>query len=226
MLDGMRVLSFCHYLQGPAGPQYLADLGADVIKVEPPGGAFERHWSGPKSFVAGISPFYPLRQPQQALICVDLKHAARSGDRAPLARADVMMENFRPGVMDRLGFGWEACGRSSPTSSTPRLLALGRPGPMTKRPGQDLLFQACSGLVAVTGHLDTGPVAVGCAAIDQHGAAILALGIAGAYVKKLKTGKGTRVEASLLNAGLDLQTEPLDDRPDPPPAGRRRAPSC
>ena len=85
----------------------------------------------------------------------------------------------------------------------------GASGPMVARPGQDLLIQAYSGLVSVTGQLDTRPTAVGHAAVDQHGAAILALGIAGAYVKKLKTGQGTRVEASLLNAGLDLQTEPL-----------------
>ena len=85
----------------------------------------------------------------------------------------------------------------------------GASGPLVARPGQDLLIQAYSGLVSVTGQLDTRPTAVGNAAVDQHGAAIFALGIAGAYVRKLKTGKGTRVEASLLNAGLDLQTEPL-----------------
>jgi crotonobetainyl-CoA:carnitine CoA-transferase CaiB-like acyl-CoA transferase len=80
---------------------------------------------------------------------------------------------------------------------------------MALRPGQDLLIQAYSGLIASTGHLHERPVPIGFAAADQHGAALLAMGILGAYIKKLRTGRGTRVEASLLNAGLDLQTEPL-----------------
>ena len=126
-----------------------------------------------------------------------------------LASADVVMENFRPGVMERLGFGYERLQAIKPDIIYASATGFGASGPMAVRPGQDLLIQAYSGLVAVTGHLDTRPTAVGHAAIDQHGAAILALGIAGAYVKKLKTGQGTRVEASLLNAGLDLQTEPL-----------------
>ena len=74
----MRVVSFCHYLQGPAAAQYLADMGADVIKVEPPGGAYERHWAGPKTFVDGVSLVLSLRQPQQAL---DLHRPQASGRR-------------------------------------------------------------------------------------------------------------------------------------------------
>ena len=119
------------------------------------------------------------------------------------------MENFRPGVMDRLGLGYEHLKALKPDIIYASATGFGPSGPMVARPGQDLLIQAYSGLVAVTGHLDQRPTPVGHAAVDQHGAAILALGIVGAYVKKLRTGRGTRVEASLLNAGLDLQTEPL-----------------
>jgi crotonobetainyl-CoA:carnitine CoA-transferase CaiB-like acyl-CoA transferase len=210
VLDGMRVVSFCHYLQGPAAAQYLADMGADVIKIEPPRGAYERDWSGAKTFVDGISAFYLCANRNKRSLAVDLKHPdAKAVIERLLGTADVVMENFRPGVMERLGFGYERIKALKPDIIYASATGFGPTGPMVARPGQDLLIQAYSGLVAVTGHLDQRPTPVGHAAVDQHGAALFALGIVGAYVKKLKTGQGTRVEASLLNAGLDLQTEPL-----------------
>ena len=108
MLEGMRIVSFCHYLQGPAGAQYLADMGADVIKVEPPTGAFERHWAGGKAFIDGLSAFYLAANRNKRSIAVDLKHP--DGQRVVarlLEGADVLMENFRPGTMERLGFGYD-----------------------------------------------------------------------------------------------------------------------
>jgi crotonobetainyl-CoA:carnitine CoA-transferase CaiB-like acyl-CoA transferase len=210
VLDGMRVVSFCHYLQGPAAAQYLADMGAEVIKIEPPRGAYERDWSGAKTYVDGISAFYLCANRNKRSLAVDLKHPdAKAVVERLLTSADVVMENFRPGVMERLGFGYERIKALKPDIIYASATGFGPSGPMVARPGQDLLIQAYSGLVAVTGHLDERPTPVGHAAIDQHGAALFALGIVGAYVKRLKTGQGTRVEASLLNAGLDLQTEPL-----------------
>jgi crotonobetainyl-CoA:carnitine CoA-transferase CaiB-like acyl-CoA transferase len=210
VLEGMRIVSFCHYLQGPAGAQYLADMGADVIKVEPPGGAFERHWAGAKAFIDGLSAFYLAANRNKRSIAVDLKHA---DGKAVIARllegADVLMENFRPGTMERLGLGYEQVSAIRPDIIYASATGFGSSGPMAARPGQDLLIQAYSGLIASTGHLHERPVPIGFAAADQHGAALLAMGILGAYVKKLRTGRGTRVEASLLNAGLDLQTESL-----------------
>ena len=210
MLDGMRVVSFCHYLQGPAASQYLADLGALVVKVEPPRGAYERYWSGANTFVDGISAFYLSANRNKLSLAVDLKHPdAKAVIERLLARADAVVENFRPGVLDRLGFGYEQARAIKPDIIYASATGFGATGPMAERPGQDLLVQAYSGLVAATGHLDERPTAIGLAAVDQHGAALMALGVVAAYVKKLKTGKGTRVEASLLAAGLDLQTEAL-----------------
>jgi crotonobetainyl-CoA:carnitine CoA-transferase CaiB-like acyl-CoA transferase len=207
VLQRMRVVSFCHYLQGPAAAQYLADMGADVIKVEPPGGAFERHWSGARAYVEDVSAFYLSANRNKRVIAVDLKHAdGRAVIERLLATADVLMENFRPGVLDRLGLGHEQVRRIRPDIIYASATGFGSSGPMVERPGQDLLVQAYSGLVATTGER---PTPIGLAAVDQHGGALLALGILGAYVRKLATGQGTRVEASLLNAGLDLQTEPL-----------------
>lgn len=210
MLGKMRVVSFCHFLQGPAAAQYLADLGADVIKVEPPGGAYERKWSGANTFVDGISAFYLCANRNKRSISVDLKHPdAREVIDRLIGSADVVMENFRPGVLDRLGFGYERVRDLKPDIIYASASGYGPDGPMASRPGQDLLIQAYSGLVAATGNIDQRPTAVGHAAVDQHGAALLAMGIMAAYIKKLATGDGTRVEGSLLGAGLDLQTEPL-----------------
>jgi crotonobetainyl-CoA:carnitine CoA-transferase CaiB-like acyl-CoA transferase len=210
LIDGMRVLSLCHYLQGPAAAQYLADLGADVVKLEPPRGAFERHWSGGRSYVEGVSAFHLAVNRNKRSIAVDMKNAAA---RPVLDRlvdwADVVMENFRPGVMERNGMGYEALKARKPAVIYASASAYGPTGPAAERPGQDLLMQARTGLAAVTGSPARGPTVVGAAVIDQHGAALLAMGILAAYVRRLQTGVGTRVEASLFHAGIDLQIEAI-----------------
>lgn len=207
LLTGMRVLSFCHYLQGPAAAQYLADMGADVIKVEPKRGAFERHWAGADTFIDDVSVFFLCANRNKRSLALDLKHP---GSRAVLERliasADVVVENYRPGVMERLSLGYEAVAAIKPDIVYASATGFGADGPARDRPGQDLLIQARSGLIAANG---ASPTAVGCAAVDQHGAALLAMGIAAAYAKKLTTGKGTRIESSLFNAGIDLQSESL-----------------
>jgi crotonobetainyl-CoA:carnitine CoA-transferase CaiB-like acyl-CoA transferase len=204
----MRVVSFCHYLQGPAATQYLADLGADVIKVEPIGGAFERHWSGGKSFVNGVSAFLLSANRNKRSLAVNLKNPkSRNVMLKLIESADVVVENFRPGVLEKLGYGYESIRKRKPDIVYASATGLGADGPEAARPGQDLLMQARSGLVAVTG--GNCPTVVGAAVVDQHGASLLAMGILAAFVRKLQTGKGTRVETSLLQAALDLQTEAL-----------------
>lgn len=210
LLDGVRIVSFCHFLQGPAGAQYLADMGADVVKVEPIHGAHERRWSGAEVFVGGVSGFYLCANRNKRSIALDLKHPdGLAAARALVLSADVVMENFRPGVMDRLGLGYEDIRRQKPEIIYASASGYGSVGPDAARPGQDLLIQARSGLVAATGASGDLPSPVGAAVVDQHGAALLAMGILGALVRKQRTGEGTRVEGSLFNAGIDLQTEPL-----------------
>ncbi|MGH7050379.1 MAG: CaiB/BaiF CoA transferase family protein [Acetobacteraceae bacterium] len=208
LLDGTRIISFCHFLLGPAAAQYLADMGADVIKVEPVGGGYERHWSGARVFADGVSGFFLAANRNKRSIALDLKH--RDGlavARRLIASADVVMENFRPGVFERLGLGWEVLQSIKPDIIYASASGYGPTGPLATKPGQDLLIQARSGLMSVNGGTERAPTAVGFAPCDQHGAALFALGIAGAVVRKLREGVGTRVEASLLNAGIDLQTE-------------------
>lgn len=210
LLNGIRIVSFCHFLQGPAGAQYLADMGADVIKVEPVDGAFERRWSGANVYVDGISGLYLSANRNKRSIGIDLKSEdGRDVARRLIAGADVVMENFRPGVFARLGFGDEELKRLNPDLIFASASGFGSSGPMAQKPGQDLLIQAHSGLVSVTGTPEGGPTAAGAAIVDQHGGALLAMGILGALIRRMRDGKGTRVEASLLNAGIDLQGEAL-----------------
>ncbi len=205
---GIRVVSFCHYLQGPASTQYLADMGADVIKIEPLAGAFERHWSGGNSWVTDVSAFSLAVNRNKRSIALDLK--APEGRQLALdliSKADVLVENYRPGVMDRLGLGYEDVRQLNPAIVYASASGLGATGPAASRPGQDLLMQARSGLIAATGGTENS--VVGAAVIDQHGGSLLAMGILGAYVRRLRTGRGMRVESSLFTAAIDLQVEAL-----------------
>jgi crotonobetainyl-CoA:carnitine CoA-transferase CaiB-like acyl-CoA transferase len=210
LLSGTRVVSFCHFLQGPAGAQYLADMGADVVKVEPIAGAYERRWSGADVYIEGVSGFYLCANRNKRSIAVDLKSTeGKEVARRLIASADVVMENFRPGVFAKLGFDQAALAEINPNLIFASASGFGSTGPLALKPGQDILAQARSGLISVTGAPEHGPTPVGAAIVDQHGGAWRAMGILGALVRKLRDGKGTRVETSLINAAIDLQGEPL-----------------
>ncbi|WP_224763501.1 CaiB/BaiF CoA-transferase family protein [Salinibacterium sp. ZJ70] len=210
MLSGITVVSFTHFLQGPSASQLLADLGADVIKVEPQGGAFERSWTGPDKFVEGVSPFFSLGNRNVRSIVVDLKNpGGLSVVRDLLRTADVLIESFRPGTMDKLGLGYESLSAVNPRLVYASLSGYGTDGPYRDRPGQDVLIQALSGLAMATGRGGSAPTPVGACVVDQHAAVLGAFGILAALHGRERTGHGTIVESNLLNAALDLQIEPL-----------------
>ncbi|MBC8585830.1 CaiB/BaiF CoA transferase family protein [Youxingia wuxianensis] len=210
MLEGVKVLSFTHYLQGPSAAQALADLGADVVKVEAPKGAYERHWSGCNTYKNGVSVFFLLANRNQRAIAIDLKsEKGREIIKRLVQEYDVVIENFRPGVMDKLGLGYEALKEVNPQIIYCSCSGYGSSGPNLKKPGQDLLIQSMSGLASLTGNGNTPPTPIGTAAVDQHGAILAALGIVSAVYDRERTGQGHRIEASLLGAALDLQIEAL-----------------
>lgn len=210
MLAGVRVVSFTHFLQGPSACQLLADLGADVIKIEPAGGAFERTWTGPGRFLDGYSPFFALANRNVRSVVVDLKHAdGIDAVRRLVDDADVLVESFRPGTMDRLGLGADELMARNPGLVYTSLSGFGSDGPYRDRPGQDVLVQALSGLAAATGRGGQDPTPVGACVVDQHAAVLGAFGILAALHGRARTGVGGRVESNLLNAALDLQIEPL-----------------
>jgi len=210
MLEGIKVLSFTHFLQGPAAVQMLADVGADVIKIEPPGGAFERSWTGFDAYVEGVSMFFLLGNRNQRSISLDLRdERAREIVWRLIKEADVLIENYRPGVLQRMGFGYDDVREINPRLVYCSCTGYGSSGPYLKRPGQDLLLQAISGLTMLSGDADSPPTPVGSAIVDQHAAALAAFGVVAALQARERTGKGTLVESNLLNAALDLQIEPF-----------------
>ncbi|SAL81068.1 formyl-CoA transferase [Caballeronia choica] len=210
MLEGIKVLSFTHFLQGPAAVQMLADVGADVIKIEPPGGAFERSWTGFDAYVEGVSMFFLLGNRNQRSISLDLRdECAREIVWRLIKEADVLIENYRPGVLQRMGFGYDDVREITPRLVYCSCTGYGSSGPYLKRPGQDLLLQAISGMTMLSGEADSPPTPVGSAIVDQHAAALAAFGVVAALQARERTGKGTLVESNLLNAALDLQIEPF-----------------
>lgn len=209
-LDGIRVVSFTHFLQGPSATQLLADLGAHVVKIEPPTGAFERSWSGPDAYLNGESVFFLLGNRNVDSLVVDLKDPEWVDVVLRLIDdADVLIESFRPGVMDRLGLGWDRLRDRNTRLVYCSLSGYGSDGPYKDRPGQDVLLQSLSGIAAATGAADGPPTPVGASIVDQHGAVLGAFGILAALHGRERTGRGARVESNLLSAALDLQVEPF-----------------
>ena len=210
-LDGVRVIAFTGFLLGPAAAQYLADMGASVVKIEEPTtGPFERSWSGADTFVNGVSVLFMLAHRNVRSVAIDLK----SSEGADIARrlcaeADVVVANFKPGVLERLGLGPDDLRRDNERLVYASASGFGEKSEVRHLPGQDLLLQAASGMLSVTGNLETGPVAAGSAIVDQHAASLLAMGILAALVQQRTTGRGTTVDLTMLHAALDLQLEPF-----------------
>ena len=211
MLDDVKIVAFTQFLLGPAGTQYLADLGADVVKVEQPGkGAYERTWSGGGTFVNGVSAFFMLANRNLRSLALDLKTPEGREVAVRLVQdADVVIDNFRPGVLDRLGLGWEALSKDRPDLVFACGSGYGSAGHYAHLPGQDLLLQAVSGLAAATGRVGEAPTPAGAAVVDQHAASLLAMGVLAALHHRARTGEGQRVEITMLQAALDLQMEPI-----------------
>ena len=209
VLSGTRVLSFTQFLLGPSGVQFIADLGADVIKIEPPGGTlWERNWAGSDLYLNGVSTFFLSTHRNQRSLSLDLKHPeGHAIARRLVEGADVLVQNFRPGVMDRLGLGWETVRAWNPRLVYVSASGYGESSPHRDRPGQDLLLQALSGLASISGRAGQPPTPVGTAVVDQHGATLLAMGVLAALVERARTGRGLHVEVSMLRAAFDLQLE-------------------
>lgn len=211
MLDGIKVVSFTHYLQGPSCSQMLGDLGADVVRIEPIGGSYERFWSGGRVFVGQQSVFFLLAGRNQRSAEINLR--SPEGEEALwrlVDAADVIVENFRPGVLERRGFGYDAVKARNPGIVYCSLTGFGPTGPLAGRPGQDLLMQSFSGLASLSGRADDPPVLMGTAIVDEHSAALGTMGILAALLRRTRTGVGAKVDSNLLSAAMDLQLEPLN----------------
>ena len=208
LLSGIQVVSFNHFLMGPLGIQILADMGADVICIESLEGGFQRRFGGAKSFIDGDGSSFHLAGRNKRNIALNLKHEKGVEiARALIKKADVVTENFRPGVMERLGLGYDTLAHLNPSLVYAAATGFGASGPGADRPGQDLLIQALSGLAMISGTRSGGPRAVGVSIADHHGAALYALGILGGLIRRQRTGRGCYVDVDLMSAAIDLQTE-------------------
>ncbi len=210
-LDGMLVLDFSQFLAGPMAAMRLGDLGARVIKIErPQGGDIGRRLAFAGVVEDGDTLSFHITNRNKESYAADLKKEAdREGIRALIARADVIVQNFRPGIMERLGFGYDAVSAINPVIVYASVSGYGTEGPWKDRPGQDLLAQSLSGLPWLNGSSDGPPVPVGIALADVIASIHLASGITAALLRRERTGLGGRVDTSLLESMLDLQFELL-----------------
>jgi crotonobetainyl-CoA:carnitine CoA-transferase CaiB-like acyl-CoA transferase len=210
-LDGILVIDFCQFLSGPLCSLKLADLGARVIKIERPGqGDLCRTLYLSDTEIGGTNSLFHAINRNKESFTADLRDEA---DRAMLqglvTRADVVLQNFRPGVIERQGFGYSDVRALNPGVVYGSISGYGEDGPWVDLPGQDLLAQARSGLLWLTGSAGDPPMPMGLAAADMMAGNALAQGVLAALVRKARTGEGGLVQTSLLEALLDFQFEVL-----------------
>ena len=223
-LEGMLVLDFSQFLSGPMAATRLGDLGARVIKIErPQGGDIGRQLAFAGVVEDGDTLSFHITNRNKESYAADLKSAADcAGIRALIAKTDVIVQNFRPGVMERLGFGYDAVAAMNPRIVYASISGYGTEGPWKDRPGQDLLAQSVSGLPWLNGSADDPPVPVGIAIADIIASIHLASGITAALLRRERTGLGGRVDTSLLESMLDLQFELLSAHLGDPSIGVKR----
>lgn len=210
-LEGLLVLDFSQFLAGPSAALRMADLGARVIKVErPDGGDLGRQLYISNLKLDGDSTlFHSINRNKESFTADLTNEDDRRQVRKLLMHADVMVQNFRPGVIEKLGFDYETVKQSNPRIVYGEVTGYGQKGPWRNKPGQDLLVQALSGLPWLNGDADQPPVPFGLAVVDLLAGAHLVQGILAMLVRRGITGVGGKVEVSLLESILDAQFEVL-----------------
>ncbi len=201
-LDGMKVIELAHVMAGPVCGLMLSDMGADVIKVEKPTGDDARRAIPPE--IAGESASYMMVNRNKRGIVLNLKDSrAVTILKKMLATADVVIENYRKGTMERLGLGYDELRRANSGLIFGEISGFGRTGPYAERGGFDLIAQGMSGLMAITGEgPGRPPVKVGAPVSDITAGILLAMGVSAAYARRLQTGEGQRVDTSLFEAAI------------------------
>jgi len=211
-LEGIRILDFSHLLQGPFATQLLADMGADVIKIERPGVGdlfrtmtFRNRWLG-----GSESPNYLAWNRNKRSVALNLKsEEARAAIVELAATADVVVQNFRPGVMKRLGYGPEDFKAINPRIVYCSGSGYGEDGPYVSRPGQDMLLQGLTGIMAATGQASGPPTPVGAGFSDQVGAMNMVYGILAALLWRERSGEGQEVKVNLMAGMLAHQNQEM-----------------
>ena len=208
-LSGLRVLDFAQFLAGPVAALRLADLGAEVIKIErPQGGDLCRSMVVNDQRLDGDSLVFHTFNRGKKSVTADLKRPEDLADvRRLIETADVMIHNFRPGVMERIGLGYDAVKALNPRLVYGAVSGYGAEGPWKDKPGQDLLVQALSGIAWLNGNDGDGPVPTGFAMLDVATAGQLVQGILACLVRRGVSGRGGLVEVDLMSAAIDMTFE-------------------
>jgi len=211
-LEGFRVVEFGQLLAAPNAAMILADLGADVVKVEPPSGDPGRELQSAAFAGTSTSPSFVAFNRGKRSIALDLKDpTGRQIALRLIQRADVVIESLRPGAMERLGLGVAAAQDLNPRVVYASVSGFGFVGPERERRGVDLVIQAESGIMSITGEPDGRPLKVGFTVVDVAAGNVLAQAILAALLRRERTGRGDVVQVSLLEVAMHLQAQPLTE---------------
>ncbi|WP_236050319.1 CaiB/BaiF CoA transferase family protein [Hymenobacter negativus] len=210
-LEGLLIVDFSQFLSGPSAALRLADMGARVIKIErPETGDICRHLYTSNVIMNGESSVFHAINRNKESFAVDLKN---EDDKAQvwelIRRADVVMHNYRPGVMERLGFDYASVKAQNRNVVYGEISGYGPEGPWRDKPGQDLLLQSVSGLTWLSGNADAGPVPMGLSIVDMLAGAHLAQGLLACLVRRSVSGEGGLVQVSMLESAFDFQFETI-----------------
>lgn len=223
-LKGLLVIDLTRVLAGPYCTLLLADLGARVIKVEQPGVGDDSRQIGP--FIEGESAYFMSINRNKESIALDLKNPQdRRIFEKMLAQADVLVENFRPGTMNKLGYSWEFLHQQYPKLVYTSVSGFGQTGPYSNRPAYDMVVQAMGGIMSLTGHNTSAPTRVGVSIGDLAAGLYAAVGTQAALIQRMQTGKGNRVDIAMLDCQVALLENSIAryqiDQKVPQPIGSR-----
>ena len=209
-LQGLRVADFSQLVQGPNATQMLADMGAEILKIEPLKGDWQRNWSLGDAWIDGESVSFLAFNRGKRSITLDLKDPRGKEAALRIIRScDVLLENFRPGVMDRLGLGYTTLAEIHPKLIYCASCGWGQDGPYVKRPGQDLLAQAVAGVLTLNGKAGDPPSPVGMGIADLTASFHITSAILAALYERNRSGVGQRIDINLLNSMLSLATQEI-----------------
>ena len=204
-LAGITILDFCQLAQGPFATQILGDMGADIIKIEPIKGEWMRSFSLNNHYIEGESLSFLTMNRNKRSVALDLKKpAALEAIKRLVPRVDAVVENFRPGVMDRLGLGYETLKEINPRLVFCASCGLGHEGPYVKRPGQDMLIQAMSGLAMLNGRDGESPYPAPYGAADFSTGLHIAYAVLAGIIRCQKDGQGQRIDLNLWSSLLHV----------------------
>ncbi|HCH35029.1 MAG TPA: CoA transferase, partial [Dehalococcoidia bacterium] len=202
-LEGLRVLDCTQVMAGPYATLLLADMGAEVIKIEKPSGDDSRKMGPP--FINGESAAFLGINRNKKSVVLNLKSKLGQNAFKKIAQeVDVVAENFKPGVMKKLGLGADDLRANHPELIYLSISGFGQTGPYNDRPGYDLLAQGMSGIMSTTGYPDSPPVKVSIPIADLSAGMYAAYGVLSAYIHRLKTGEGQVIDTSLLESAIAL----------------------